>query len=248
MGILMAKKKVEILTAEMKDELMKSFHDAGDIWRASEVDAIKFYFRAEQSASKRLGVMLRGARQILVKATYIDNLYRKVNLPNPKRYKVYNMATDADTILASNKKSFITVKKFNKSPYQAIMVHNEIQRAMDYLFANFDLPEITCGFFVDTSRLTEMDYMYAHAHGMAIEIKMNEDMPKPRELYRALVRSGINLVMFNRFNYVTLMATKGTIPRRNYHRCTNGNRRFTNYSILEAYQRPFTWSRAGAVF
>lgn len=243
----MAKKKVEILSDEMKDEQMKSFHDAVDIWKAAEEDAIKFYFNAQQSAGVRLGTMLRGVRNIALKAGYIDSLYRKVNRV-PKHYKIYDMKTDADLILASNDKSFITVKMFNKSPYQAIIINDEIQRLLDFLYANYDYPNITCGFYVDTSRMQHLKYMHAHAYGMAIELKECDSFPPWRELYRAYTKAGIHLYMLKRGKYVTIMRGLEKKPKGKYMRWYDGYRRFTNYSIIDAYPNTYTWSKTAAIF
>lgn len=244
----MAKRKVEILTAEMKDEQMKSFHDAVDVWKACEEDAIKFYFNGVQSASKRLGTMLRGVREIAIKAGYIDNLYRKVNMPNPRQYKIWKMETDADTVIAGNAKSFLTLKMFNKSPYQAILIHNDIQKVLDFLYANYDYPDVTCGFYVDTSRMQHLHYMHAHAYGMAIELKLNDSIPYARGLYREYTAAGIKLYMLWRGKYVTILRGNETNPKGKYMRWFNGYRRFTNFSVTEAYPKPYTWSKKGAIF
>jgi len=244
----MAIKHVEILTQEMKDEQMKSFHDAGDIWRAAEEEAIKFYFNKTSTAGQRLGGMLRGTHNIILKALYIDNLYRKVNMKHPKEFKIYDMATDANHVLAGNAKSFLTVKMFNKSPYQAIIVNNEIQKVLDFIYANYDYPDVTCGFFVDPSRMIHLPYMYAHAYGMAIEIKLNDSIPHARGLYRAYTKEGIKLYMLWRGKYLTIMRGMERNPKGKYKRWFNGYRRFTTYSVTEAYLKEYTWSKHAAVF
>jgi hypothetical protein len=191
--------------------------------------------------------MLRGVRNIALKAGYIDSLYRKVNR-KPKHYRIYNMETDADVVLAGNKKSFITVKMFNKSPYRAIIINDEIQKLLDFLYANYDYPEITCGFYVDTSRMQHLRYMYAHAYGMAIELKQCDSLPPWRELYRAYTKAGIHLYMLKRGKYATVMRGLEKKPKGKYMRWYDGYRRFTEYSVTEAYPNTYTWSKTAAIF